>query len=95
MILVLLIIFYAYLYLRWEIPLFFCGILLAGISQARQLRSESERQTTYQPILMGARPLRDPTWRVVLMTFAKALLLSFALFTLSAPDFCIDSIPGH
>ena len=95
MILLLLIIFYAYVYLRWEIPLFLCGILLADISQARQLRSESKRQATHHPILLGARPPRDPTWRVVLMTFAQAILLAFALFILSAPDFCIDSTPGY
>ncbi len=95
MILLLLIIFYADVYLLWEIPLFLCGILLADISQARQLRSESKRPATYEPILLGARPPKNPTWRVVLMNFAQAILLTFALFILSAPDFCIDSTPGY
>lgn len=95
MILLLLTIFYAYVYLRWEIPLILCGILLADISQARQLRSESKRQATHQPILLGARLPRDPTWRIVLMTFAQAILLTFAFSILSAPDFCIDSTPGY
>ena len=95
MILVLLIIFHAYIYYRWEVALFLSGILLADIAQQRQLKCKGKTQATCQPILLGSRPPGDPLWRVIVISLIQALLLILALYTLSAPDFCIDHTPGY
>lgn len=94
-ILVLLLIFYAYAYNRWEVALFLSGLLLADMSQARQLRFEDRREASQQPIYLGARPPRKAIWRVVLANFVQVLLLIFALYTCSAPSFCLKYAPGY
>ncbi|CAF9907789.1 hypothetical protein IMSHALPRED_006494 [Imshaugia aleurites] len=95
MIIFLLIIFYAYIFHRWEVALFLSGILLADMSQARQVRSEERSEASHQPIFLGPRAPRPPIWRAILKHSILGLLLTLALYTLSAPDFCLDYTPGY
>ena len=92
-ILILLLIFYAYAYHRWDVTLFLSGIMLADLSQARQMSFEDERDPSHQPIFLGGAP--RPTWRIILHNLLQVLLLILALYTLSTPDFCLAYTPGY
>lgn len=78
------IIIYVYLLDRWDVALFFAGLLAADTSITCREQASGALQTTH----------RRPSHRVV-FTAARALAIFASLYFLSSPDFCMSSTPGY
>ena len=75
---------YVYALDRWDVALFYSGLLIADTLTPNASRSSPPPEgTVLKPPLGGLIPA------------AKAFLLFASLFLLSAPDFCAASTPGY
>ncbi|KAK0765609.1 hypothetical protein N5P37_001546 [Trichoderma harzianum] len=78
--LMIILIVYVYALDRWDVALFFSGLLIADTAIA------SRRDTMSLKIKKPGR-----NWHIVVM---KMLLLIVSLWLMSAPDFCVKETPG-
>lgn len=78
------VIIYVYLLDRWDVALFFAGLLAADTSIACRAQTYGALQTTH----------RCPSHRAVLAV-ARGLSILGSLYLLSSPDFCMASTPGY
>lgn len=75
---------YVYLLDRWDVALFFAGLLTADTSIAYRARASGAQQLAH----------RHPSHRVVLAA-TRAVAFLGSLYLLSSPDFCMSSTPGY
>ncbi|KAH8888132.1 hypothetical protein GQ53DRAFT_768016 [Thozetella sp. PMI_491] len=80
-VLMVVLIFYVYALDRWDVALFYAGLLIADTA----IRGDSACDEL---------PTKDSSHRV-LSRALRIVLLMLSLLCLSSPDFCIESTPGY
>lgn len=78
--LMVILIIYVYSLDRWDVSLFFCGLLFADTTTCRRSSLDEPKNTTL-------------AWKII-PAVVRASLLGTSLLLLSAPDFCSSDTPG-
>ena len=82
-----LLVIYVYGLDRWDVALFYCGLLIADTLPRPSSPADALPLGRRSP---RARPIISASFRAI-----KVLLFALSLFLLSAPDFCVGVTPGY
>ncbi|KAI0514736.1 acyltransferase family-domain-containing protein [Xylaria bambusicola] len=92
-------ILYVYSLDRWDVSLFYSGLLIADTALDREFSENGDGDTSDVALgsLNRSTNRNGVSWQLSgkFFTAGKLIILYFSLHLLSAPDFCIDYTPGY